>query len=541
MALFQNPEWTAYDAAMVTYRANLRAWEASNGTNQQNQDTLRAKLLELRARAESLTAQIGTKAEWVWENETLNAEYIAYWLYGGAGAIGTAFGALDADPVKDTRFYVTTFVTDWGEESAPSPVSDMTEPTQYDAVRLQLPLPPPARNITKIRIYRSNAGSSGAAFQFVAEVPAGTASYDDAKVGAQLGEVLPTTTWLEPPAQLRGLVGLPNGVMAGFLDNTLAFCEPYAPYAWPLEYQITVEYPIVALGVFGQTMFVGTTGSPYFVSGSDAASMSALKMDSNQACVAARSVVAVRGGVLYASPDGLCLASTQGVQVVTAGVFTREEWQKLTPASIVAAESESVYYLSYDGNGGGTYAFDLELRKLIRVNLPMQAVFVDRLNDALYTAAAGKIVRATGSGSTRTALWKSGRAAIPMHAGLAWVQVEGFQTPDKPAVLRIFGDNYRIGRRGEVFEYVGSQLRRRSDGHLFEFLPDGKIRNATTAEVLAVGTEPWHDINCTALITSAQPARLPAGRWRDHEIEVESKARITRVTLAGNTDDLKNV
>ena len=144
---------------------------------------------------------------------------------------------------------------------------------------------------------------------------------------------------------LRGLVGMPNGIMAGCIDNTVAFCEPYVPYAWPVEYQVTTEFPVVGMAVFDQTLFVGTAGNPYFVTGAHSASMSAQKLDSNQACASRRSVVGVQGGVLYASPDGLCLASARGVEVVSRQLIARKDWQAMQPASMFAAEHEGVYYL----------------------------------------------------------------------------------------------------------------------------------------------------------------------------------------------------
>ena len=105
----------------------------------------------------------------------------------------------------------------------------------------------------------------------------------------------------------------------------------------------------------------------------------------------------------------------------------------------------------------------------------------------------------------------------------------------------LHGDNYRIGRRGEVFEYVGNQMRRRSDNNFFEFLPNGDIRNVTTNAVLAVGSPAHEDIFCTAYATDGQPVRLPPGRWRDHEVEILTKTRVVRVTLAGSTEELKAV
>lgn len=387
--------------------------------------------------------------------------------------------------IIEDRFYIATYVTDWGEESAPSPVSESIQIDQNDSATVTIGGPPAGRFITKWRLYRSNAGSQAATFQFVDELDIGTLTYKDETRAAALGEACPTLTWLEPPANLRGLVGMPNGVMAGFFDNTICFCDPYHPYAWPIEYQITTEFPIVSLGVTGQTLVVGTRGRPYFVSGSDSASMSALKSDAPQACVSARSMVAVQGGVVYASPDGLCLADQSGVKVLTAELWTREDWQKLRPESIVAAEHDGVYVFMYDtGVKSGCYA--LGNGKLVELDLRGTAMFVDLPTDTLYVANGTTISAAFRASERRTALWKSNLMTFEAQAPLAWAKVYSDFT--EPVTLR--------------------------------WTADGQLRHTMT-------------------FTSLEPQRLPPGRWLEHELEIESKARVTKVVFTSTTEELK--
>lgn len=45
----------------------------------------------------------------------------------------------------------------------------------------------------------------------------------------------------------------------------------------------------------------------------------------------------------------------------------------------------------------------------------------------------------------------------------------------------------------------------------------------------------------TMTFTDLTPQRLPPGRWLEHEVEIESKARITRVVLASTLEELKEV
>ena len=44
--------------------------------------------------------------------------------------------------------------------------------------------------------------------------------------------------------------------------------------------------------------------------------------------------------LIYASPDGLVIASNSGVSLVTQQIFTRDQWQDYYPDNIEAYEYE---------------------------------------------------------------------------------------------------------------------------------------------------------------------------------------------------------
>lgn len=502
--------WAAYDAAVEQYNKAKVAYDKGVSAATFTADSLNTRLAEIQAKAMAATKAIETESLSRLATLTGDAAFVADFL-SRQGGVSEFLGTI-TERIVDTRFYVVTFVTDWGEESAPSEPSDLLEMDQNDVPTITRPNSTrvgsalAGANIATWRLYRSNTGTQTAAFQFVDEMPITTLSYADSKKAEQLGEVLPTLTWEPPPYRadmqnsnypkpvvgtnpyLRGLVGMPNGIMAGFFDNTLAFCEPYVPYAWPVEYQITTEFPIVGLGVFGQTLFVGTTGNPYFVAGADSASMSAQKLDAPQSCASARSIVPVQGGVLFVSPDGLCAADPSGVKVVSDGLYAREDWQKLNPSTMFAASHENIYYLWYTGQGGGCLTFDLASKKLGRIDLPAAAAFTDMLNDTLYVANGTALSAVFGGATRRTGKWKSGCMTLPQQTPMAWLAVHGEQSVADPVTVRWYGD--------------------------------GVLRH-------------------TASFTNLNPQRLPPGRWLEHEIEVESRARVTRVVVAGNTQELQ--
>ena len=157
-------------------------------------------------------------------------------------AAPTLAAAAGSSTAAETRYYVYTFVSTFGgitEESAPSPVSSAITITTSQKVNLSAMQTAPAGNynITHKRIYRTLAGeASDGAYVFVAQIAIATTTYSDDLLAAALGEPIETEGWTPPPAGLTGLVGMANGMMAGFVGNSVYFCEPYFHHAWPAEY-----------------------------------------------------------------------------------------------------------------------------------------------------------------------------------------------------------------------------------------------------------------------------------------------------------------
>lgn len=390
-----------------------------------------------------------------------------------------------------SRVVIYTYVSDWGEESAPSPASDLLTLDQNDTATYTATTPPGGRNIVSVRWYRSQSTNTGALVAtFVAEQLVATSLiYTDSKKDEELLEPCPTIGWDAPPANLQGLVGGSNGAMAGFFDNTLCPCINNVPYAFRVDDRRTVEWPIVGLGVFDQTYVVLTRGKPYYIEGADSQSLSTRKIDTDQACVSRRSIVSGLGGVKYASPDGICLANGNGVQVLTNLHFTREAWQALNPSSIFAAESDGRYFFHYDnGVTAGCYSLDLATLKLTTIDLTGSAFHRDLVTDVLYVADGITIKAMFTAATRRTGRWRGKKAGGDKVENMAWARVD-------------------------------------SD---FEF--------PVTVRLLRDGT-----LTDTVVLNSRDPVRLKAIRAQEHEVEVESQARVTEVLIAGSTAELQQL
>jgi hypothetical protein len=262
------------------------------------------------------------------------------------------------DTTKKTLYVRTTFVNDWENESAPSPVSDAIELGTKDTYTITVGAVPSGRNLAYWRAYQSNSGNAQADFQYVpvAASDLGVAIATPTLLvdvpDAELQEVCPTTIHIEPPADLTGIASMANGVHVGWKGNRLFPTPNFKPWTMPAEYAKTTTHPIVGAAPLhdSDSLIILTRGNPAILTGSDPAMMGLRTLDDLQACVSERSIWPTKLGVVFASPDGLCLASPAGVQVLTNGLFTREEWQALDLSNLIVREHDgNIYFGFFDG------------------------------------------------------------------------------------------------------------------------------------------------------------------------------------------------
>lgn len=303
----------------------------------------------------------------------------------------------------ETRVYVYTYVTAFGEEGQPSPASvaldvEANETVTVDNFEAD---PDASYNIVFRRIYRSLSGTSAAAYQFVTEIPLATTSYDDSLTGSQLGEILPSLTWAEPPATMKGLALMGNGTMAGFVGKNIYFSEPYLPHAWPDGYALATEHNIVSLAVMGRGLLITTEGDAHLVYGEHPSRFSKEIIGPGLPCISKRGTVSTPSGVLYPCPDGLVLVSSNGAMILTEEYYTRDEWEALGPQNLVASLYQGRYYgffgsaaeedrrgIIYDpGDPSVTVTF---------LNKSTDAVFADKVTNQLYMVLDEAIQRWEG-------------------------------------------------------------------------------------------------------------------------------------------------
>ena len=303
----------------------------------------------------------------------------------------------DSSVASEFHVWVYTYVSDLGEEGAPSPASAVVERTfdtsgEIQTVEVTMATGPTSSNhgITRKRLYRTATGTSGATtFQFVVDLAVETATYDDSLETDELGEGLSTADYAEPPADLTGVVSVGNAFLAGFVGRDVYFCEPYQPHAWPAEYVQNVPFDVVGLEVFGTEVTIMTTGGAWIAAGSHPDSLGLRRVELVKGCVGKRTITPIgEQGIAYAAPDGLILVGPGGSRMVTLDSWGEDDWKALGMENAIATYHEG-WYLAFladkavaiDPRTGEGYEFDDDA----------SAVYLDHEADEVYLVIEGAI------------------------------------------------------------------------------------------------------------------------------------------------------
>lgn len=166
-------------------------------------------------------------------------------------------------------------------------------------------------------------------------------SYFDTLTDAQIfGDELISLGWEPPPTNLKGLTALPNGSVVGFFDNQICYSEPYQPHAWPIAYRRATAFDVVGIGHYGTTVIACTESDPYICDGTEPSVVRAESANEVWPCLSKRSVVNVGDGVMFATAYGMAYIGMQGKSIWTKDIYNRVDWSFLNPSSMVAAKGE---------------------------------------------------------------------------------------------------------------------------------------------------------------------------------------------------------
>lgn len=442
-----------------------------------------------------------------------------------------------------TRSYVVTYLSAYGEEGPPSlPITV----TGYVSGTWNLGvtgLVDTSRNILKQRIYRTITGSSGLTNYFlVAEVSNVTATYADtaSDTTVSANQQIQSTTWFPPPSDLLGWAAMPNGIIAAWRGKEIWFCEPYRPHAWPPQYALTVEFDVVGLGVYGQTLIVCTQGFPYAVTGINPASMTMAKVSTLEPCMSRGSIVSAPEGVYYASPNGLILAAQGQFTNVTKQYITKDKWQELLVVATARAVHMGSGWLAFGGVRLGCFeetAFDPDAFEQDDYTGSYVGLFVDPANPNVTT----RLVSERPVTTLSTDPW-SGETLFIKDSKVLWFD---FQSANRDAEPYLWRSKKFQASKQQNFEAVKVYF------HIppgVKAQPSGAVNN-TLVQTLGVNqyglVRFYADNRLVAtreLRTSGQMFRLPSGFKAEFwQIEFEARVHITGVQMATSAKELASV
>jgi hypothetical protein len=211
-----------------------------------------------------------------------------------------------------------------------------------------------------------------------------------------------------------------------------------------------------------------------------------IKLDMPEACVSKRSVFATKGGVLYASPDGLILVSNNGITNMTSPLLSREQWQAYEPTSMFVREYNGKVYV-FHSYGGIIFDFTGESASMVTIDLSATAAYYDALTDNLYYYVDGEIYK-WNTGDDLQYTWKSKLVTFPAPVNISFCQVE---SNGYPVTCKVYGG-------GELIH--------------------------------------------TETVASREPFRLPSGfKTKDWEVDVEGTAEVFQISLASTRQELRGV
>ena len=496
------------------------------------------------------------------------------WISGGTGS-----GDIES------RSYVYCYVRQWSDGTidvgkSSGPLKNSSDRSRYtvdvrpgQVVDMSMVDPIAHANgigagINKIYIYRSEVTSAGQALysyvdQFdvninrVTNNPAAVwvadgsyYKYSDSKPNTSLGEACPSIYWDAPVDGLKGLVSLQNGLFAAYKDSTVYVSDWNAPHAWPYEHTVTIDYPIVGLGSFGNTIVVCTEAAPVLIVVQDPTNPTTKAIQENCPCVSADSIVNTRNGVIFASQNGLVLINSTSPTFITEKLLTQDEWLPLHPESLKGAFLNNTYYGFFTNPTDTAAGFIFDLDSYNTYSTVYNSIVSSGM---VYTTQHAKVVY---NDIEQSQLY----VCYPLENGTQY-SLCSFASDSRINKSFRWRSKVNVSPQG-LFNLsaarvmMTSQSSQKENEHIWE----GKLTGSSLAARVMNG-EPingWCKTNELELadatvfnyyvdgelkysreVKDSKPFRLPSGfRGETIEVEVKSNAYIHSITLASSMGEL---
>lgn len=369
---------------------------------------------------------------------------------------------------RTSRVYVYTYVNSCCDEGQPSYPSDVVDVDDGGRVMLTgFNVPPKEYGVTAIRIYRlasafdtnntsveqviieeKNAVSE---FFFVGEIGVDETVFIDDKRDFELGYVLETKEYTEPPKELTGIITVDGTQLAGFYENKIRFSMPNYPHVWQEADELTVPDKVQALIEFNHNVIVLTCGAIYLVEPiKDCKTVGCRQVHKTLenypllSCCGGHGFSKTPKGVVFVSAEGLILTDGLTAQNITSPYFAQDNWRAMRPDRMsVAYHRDSIYFFSDDV--GYCLQFPVSLSNWDNshlIQLSDRPLYAFSANEELYLVHKDGVYRWNAGNSYRPYLWRGKKEISPTQVNFAGAKVSRYNGGD--VKFKLTGDSILI-------------------------------------------------------------------------------------------------
>ncbi len=298
------------------------------------------------------------------------------------------------------RYYMFTYVYEDGEESPPSPISNLATIYKGDVAALHdIGIDTiPFEGAVKKRIYTTSGGT----MKVVGEIGITETTFtDDVATAGLYGEIQTANN----PEDMHGMVLSPLGFTVGWNKRDILFANEFLPYAWNDSVTITAKSNIVGMITVNDIIYVLTEGAPYILSGFTIDSMSLEEIPEPKSCISRTGMVRYKNSAFYISPDGIVKLSGGSSDLYTRSIFDTETWESLHASTGALTIHDDILHLTTDV---AHYRFSLAESMIVtRGEIRTNVTFQDMRYDDLYYKDGTAINKYQGDVAKKTSTWKS--------------------------------------------------------------------------------------------------------------------------------------
>lgn len=372
------------------------------------------------------------------------------------------------DHDRMARTYVYTYVNCCCDEGQPSYPSDVVDVDDGGRVMLTgFNTPPSEYGVTKIRIYRLASAfdpnntsmeqvmiddkNTVGEFFFVGEIDIDESVFVDDKRDFELGYVLETKEYTEPPQELVGIISVDGTQLAGFCGNKIRFSTPNYPHVWQEADELTVPDKVQALIEFNHNVIVLTCGSIYLIEPiEDCKTVGCRRVHKTienyplLSCCGGHGYTKTPKGVVFISAEGLILTEGNTATNLTSLYFAQDDWRAMRPDRMsVAYHRDSLYFFSDEV--GYCLQFpvsltDWENSRLIQ--LSDRPLYTFSAKEELYLVYKDGVYRWNAGDTWRPYVWRSKKEISPTQVNFAGAKVSRYNGGD--VKFKFVGDDVPI-------------------------------------------------------------------------------------------------